>query len=82
MGNRGAGQGGNLGNLAHIEPLPLLEQEQDALPMLIPQGRENPGHGLPFRRESTGVVGFHVDDLSYIDAFMQEVFCTGVSAAA
>jgi hypothetical protein len=35
VGDRGAGERGNLGDLPHIEPLARLEGEEDALPVFV-----------------------------------------------
>ncbi len=61
------GQGQHLGNLPDIKPLARLEQQQDALPMLVAQRHKDFRHRLPGRGDGSGVVGFHVDYLRHID---------------
>jgi len=74
MRHRGAGQCRDGGNLAYVEPLALVEQQQDALAVFIAQGREHTGHRLPFGRDegSGGAVLFHIDNISYVDMRSQQ----------
>jgi hypothetical protein len=38
--------------------------------VLVTEGDENPGHGLPRGRDGLGVIIFHVENSSYIDMYM------------
>jgi len=82
MRHRGTGQRRDGGNLAHVEAFAPVEQQQDALAVLIAQGREHTSHRLPFGRDGrgVGVEKFHVDKFSYIDMKSQhpknQVFST------
>jgi hypothetical protein len=65
--DRRPGERRHFGNLPDIKSLPRLEQQQDALPVFVAQGNEDLRHGQPFGGDRLGVIGFHIDNLRYID---------------
>src|SRR5271154_5121478 len=56
----------DLHDLAHVETFAALEGEQDALAMLIAEGRECPRDGAPFARDRSQIIAIHNDILGYI----------------
>jgi hypothetical protein len=72
----------HLGNLPGVQALAGLEQQQDALPVLVTKRNENPGHFSPLGRQGTGVVFFHIDYLEYIDMNSSSNFLFLFSSAA
>lgn len=67
-------QGRDFGDLPDIEPFARLEQQQDALPVLVAKRDENAGHHLPRGRDGLGVIILHVDNISYIDMLSSTIF--------